>query len=424
LGKAIQERGHRVAVLRPRFDDVPVASPKVRVVEYEGMQVEEIPVPEAPSWASKAGLGKARREIVARSLMSRVALRRATEQGFQVLHGGHAISAVAASQAARQARARGLEVVSVATVRDYWPLCPVSTRLFFDSLGRPFECPECHRLAPYLGSVLRSYAGRSRRKPWLLVKALAGATARWSNTRRQAQLLADCNAVIAVSDYVRGELARSGRVPKDRLHTIPNLVDLPSVDAAIDGPWPLPDISQKSRFLLFAGKLDPNKGAQMLPELIRRSELNLPVVIAGDGPMRHRIESEAQRHGLDFRFYDWLENAAVIRLMSRCTALLFPSAWQEPLSRVLLEGLASGAAIVALNTGGTPDAIEHLKSGWLAPDMGSMIEGLRTIAGVPTFRRRLRTGARRQAEEHFAAPVVSAQVEELYRNLLSSEAAE
>jgi len=225
--------------------------------------------------------------------------------------------------------------------------------------------------------------------------------------------------VIAVSDYVCNELARSDRVPEDRLHTIPNLVDLPSVDRALDGPWPLSDISPKSRFLLFAGKLEANKGPQMLPDLIKRAGVTLPVVIAGTGPMRHRVESEAQRLGLDFRFCDWLDNEAVIRLMNKATVLLFPSAWQEPLSRVLLEGLAAGAAIVALNTGGTPDAIEHLKSGWLAPDLGSMAEGLKTLASVPSFNTKLRKGARRRAEEKFSAPVVSAQVEELYRELLA-----
>ena len=47
--------------------------------------------------------------------------------------------------------------------------------------------------------------------------------------------------------------------------TIPNLVDLPSVQSALDGPWPLHDISPEAPFLLFAGKLDPNKGPQLLP---------------------------------------------------------------------------------------------------------------------------------------------------------------
>src|SRR5438128_5330851 len=103
--------------------------------------------------------------------------------------------------------------------------------------------------------------------------------------------------------------------------------------------------------------------------------------IAGDGPLRPSLEQDAQLRGLDFRFYDWLENDAVIKLMRQARALLFPSAWQEPLSRVLLEGCAAGAAIVALDTGGTGDAIVHRESGWLAQDRRGFVEGVRQVVG-------------------------------------------
>src|SRR5439155_3576255 len=107
----------------------------------------------------------------------------------------------------------------------------------------------------------------------------------------------------------------------------------------------------------FVGKLDVNKGAQMLPDLIEKSGVKMRLAIAGDGPLRPSLEQDAQLRGLDFRFYDWLDNDSVILLMRYARALLFPSAWQEPLSRVLLEGCAAGAAIVALDTGGTSDII-------------------------------------------------------------------
>ncbi|MDQ3929903.1 MAG: glycosyltransferase family 4 protein, partial [Chloroflexota bacterium] len=122
--------------------------------------------------------------------------------------------------------------------------------------------------------------------------------------------------------------------------------------------------------------------------------------------------------GLDFRFYDWLDNDAVLRLMNRAVALLFPSAWQEPLSRVLLEGCAAGAAIVALNTGGTSDVIEHGTSGWVADDIDEFVAGTRAVVSDAELNETLRRGAHQRAERKFAAPVVCAQVERLYRSLL------
>jgi glycosyltransferase involved in cell wall biosynthesis len=238
-------------------------------------------------------------------------------------------------------------------------------------------------------------------------------------TLRAGSQLAECDAVIAVSDYVRGELARSGRVAPVKLRTIPNLLHLPSVAKAMSGPWPLEDLSPSDPFLLFVGKWDANKGAQMLPGAVAKARVRLPVVLAGDGPLRAKLEADAARIGLDFRFHNWLDNDAILMLMKRATALLFPSAWQEPLSRVLLEGCGAGAAIVALNTGGTSDVIVHGESGWLANSEEEFAEGTRRVVGDAELNAQLRAGARERAEEKFDAGKVSAQVEELYRSLLA-----
>ncbi len=410
LGKALAARGHAVQVLRPRYVEV-VAHPTRRIVQYEGMHIVELLVPPPPAWAARAGVGKVLSEQRAVRLLARYAYEAARRGEADVLHGQHAVSATAASVAARKARAHGVSVVSIATVRDYWPLCPASTRLFMAKHGDTFECKDCHILSSYLACA-------SQRGDKL---ALFPALARWLQTWRASRVLAQCDAVVAVSHYVQGELARSKRVPTNKLHVIPNLVDLPSVERALSGPWPLADISQQHPYLLFVGKWDTNKGAQMLPDAVARSGVTLPVVLAGDGPLRPQIETEARSLGLDFRFHTWLDNDSVLKLMRHATALLFPSAWQEPLSRVLLEGCATGAAIVALDTGGTGDIITHCRSGWLAENMVSFVAGIRRVTGDPQFNAMLRAGARLRAEERFTAPIVSAEVEALYISLLERQ---
>jgi glycosyltransferase involved in cell wall biosynthesis len=221
-----------------------------------------------------------------------------------------------------------------------------------------------------------------------------------------------------VSRYVRDELALGGRVPGERLFSIPNLVHLPSVERALSGAWPLRDLSPDDKFALFVGKLDTNKGAHFLPEVMASAGLDMPLVLAGEGPLRPRLEQDAASKHLDFRFHDWLDNDSVVRLMQSATVLLFPSAWQEPLSRVLLEGCAAGAAIAAMNTGGTPDIITHGESGWLADDTTGLGEGARTIGTDPLVNSLLRAGARRRAETVFSAERVAKEVEQLYTNLL------
>ena len=418
LGKALKERGHQVRVMRPRYG-APVSHAARRVVEYEGLMVEDIMVPSAPGWAAKLGIGKALEEREASRALARRASNLAIRSGANLLHGQHAVSIVAASVAARHARQKGAQVVSLGTVRDYWPLCSVSTRLFTDAQGRLFECQDCHKYRDYINCVLAKNQKSKIQNPKLLDPR---PTARWLQTLSASRALAKCDAVIAVSEYVRGELARSARVPKDKLMTVPNLVDLPSVDRALAGTWPLSDISPAEQFLLFAGKLDSNKGAQMLPDLIEKSGVRLPLVLAGDGPLRSSIERDAKGRGLDFRFYDWLDNDSVLLLMHHARALLFPSAWQEPLSRVLLEGCSAGAAIVALDTGGTADIVSHCESGWLAQNQDQFVKGVGQVTTDTKLADKLREGARSRAEEAYSAPIVSAKVEVLYVKLLDGAA--
>ncbi|MBF6611926.1 MAG: glycosyltransferase family 4 protein [Chloroflexi bacterium] len=403
LGTALAQLEHEVRVIRPLYGGESAS----RVVRYGALTVEELFVPRPPAWMRKLAVGKIWTERKARRLMSRRAYVLAVLGDADILHGQHALSAVAASVAGMRAQAKGAAVRSVATVRDYWPICPVSTRLFSDGHGGYRECRDCHHFGAYLRCSRASGLSTS-----------IAAVPRWLNTLLASRALAATDAVIAVSDYVRHELARSGRVAARKIVSIPNLVDMQSVALALDGPWPLREIPPEEPFLLFAGKLDPNKGAQLLPEALERSNVRLPLLIAGVGPLEQELRSEAGRHGLNFRFCDWLDNDALLLLMHRARALLFPSAWQEPLSRVLLEGCAAGAAVVALKTGGTCDIISHMESGWLAGDMVDFARGISEVTGDLSLNARLRVGARLRAEQHFSAPVVSARVEALYRELL------
>jgi glycosyltransferase involved in cell wall biosynthesis len=243
--------------------------------------------------------------------------------------------------------------------------------------------------------------------------------ARFASTRQACRSLAACDAVIAVSRYVRNELVRSKRLTADKIVVVPNLVDLASVERDAAGTWPVNDISPDAQFLLFAGKLERNKGGHLLPTVVARSGVKLPVVVAGDGSLEEYLRARAQAQGLDFHFVSWIENESIIRLMRAARVLVFPSAWQEPLSRVLLEGCAAGAAIAALDTGGTSDIITHLESGWLARDLGELAAGMAALATNDGLNRQVRSGARKKASEAFASEGVSVRVEAVYRDAIA-----
>jgi len=142
------------------------------------------------------------------------------------------------------------------------------------------------------------------------------------------------------------------------------------------------------------------------------------LVIAGAGPLKNDLDRAMRTAHVRARFLDWIDHDEALRLMAHCDLLLFPSAWGEPLSRVLLEACACGAPILAMPTGGTPDIIIDGESGALAATVPAFARRMADLINRPEERRALGAEARRLAAQRFAPDVVASQVEALYRSLL------
>ncbi|MEO8500446.1 MAG: glycosyltransferase, partial [Vicinamibacteria bacterium] len=242
-----------------------------------------------------------------------------------VIHAQHSLSALGALALDSRPRV-------VVTVRDHWPVCFWSTRMSQGSL-----CPACSTTGMW-----RCVDGRLP----TLATPLAIPYMKWDlASKRSALRRAD--AVIAVSGAIAAEL-RAAAIPK--VEVVPNIVDAVEVNRIADAPTglALPD-----RFVLFVGKLETNKGARDLIPAMVRAKTGLPLVILGSGSEESRLRAQAAEHAIEIHSLGWADRADVLRAMKRAASLVFPSTWPEPLSRVLLEGLALGTPIAAMDTGGT-----------------------------------------------------------------------
>jgi len=423
LARALIERNHIVAAIVPRRSATPARSaapPKTQAHSEDVLGVSTI---RDDYWAPKAPfvqnyfryerfwphLAQAIVDVAARTIDNPSSI------DSLVIHAQHVQSAPAAIMAGRK-----LGVPVIITVRDHWPWDYFNTGLHANRL--PYPRQTWASLATDLVGRLGAVRG---------TLALPAIPYMLAHVRQRQQALHRANAVIAVSDYMAQRLAPI--VAPERLHVIPNMVDLAAIDAALATPQT--SVPSTTPYVMFVGKLERNKGAHLLIEIFRelsrlrsrmedRSSIVHPLssiptlVIAGDGSLRAEIERELTALNLRVCCLDWIDHDEALRLMANCELLLFPSAWGEPLSRVPLEAGACSAAVLAMPTGGTTDIIADGVNGALAPTTAGFARRLAGLLADPVERRRLGAQARRHVEQRFAKDVVIDQVEQLYHGML------
>jgi glycosyltransferase involved in cell wall biosynthesis len=231
------------------------------------------------------------------------------------------------------------DIPVVQTLHNYRFLCPAST--FFRD--RQF-CEECvnHNL---LRSVQHACYRDSR--------MMSGAVALMLKAHRlQGTWNKGIDSYIAISNFVKDKFVESG-FPRERVHVKPNFVGTDPGERIRPGDY-----------ALFVGRLSAEKGVSTLLNAWQRLPSAVPLIITGDGPMRHVLEAEATRIGLDHvRFTGQLGRNEVYDGMKNAAFLIVPSIWPEPFGLIVAEAFACGTPVLASTAGALGDMVDDQVTG-------------------------------------------------------------
>jgi glycosyltransferase involved in cell wall biosynthesis len=390
LASGLRRRGHDVRIVQPRPDRT-----RRGVREHDGFAIDEFPAP-APRVPFVRNYY--RNERLYPALASHL-VRVIEESATDIVHAQHVLTTPAAVAAARRA---GVPIV--ATVRDYWPVCYWGTILVDPNDAT--LCPACTRGA--MASCLRPRTGLA----W--PTALPAIPYMRANLARKRRALGRADAVIAVSRRIADDLrSRAPELAGTRIELIPNPFDITALREAA-GVQPRP-VSEP--YIVFAGKLEANKGADLLVRIVCDSGCSWPVVAVGDGALRLSMELEAKALGVDLHVTGWLPRHQALAWLASAAALVFPSRGPESLSRVLVEASALGVPIAALDTGGTRDVVRHGETGLLSSTPSQLAVDLGRLTTDSALAHALSSAARTHAERTFDTTVVVPRIERLYGEL-------
>ncbi|WED22022.1 glycosyltransferase [Vibrio sp. JC009] len=138
---------------------------------------------------------------------------------------------------------------------------------------------------------------------------------------------------------------------KDKIEVIPLGIDPSAYGKCPDELIETWKNSVGDSFFLFVGVLRYYKGLEFL---IKAAEINrLPVVIAGDGPLRKELESLVREKGLaNVKFVGFISEEDKVALLNLCQAFVFPSHLRsEAFGVSLLEAQLFKKAIISCDVG-------------------------------------------------------------------------
>jgi glycosyltransferase involved in cell wall biosynthesis len=384
LARALAARGHGVSVLTPNWGAAPLE-------ERDGFRVRRFPFPVK----RPPGRTPAPQKVLANPLFYLYAglqiARLVRAEGVDVVHAQNKHVLVPSVLARALTGRPTLLTIRDASLIDPAPLC------LHQHDRRPADCGvrklwrEC--AVEYHGT----YApGRARLRTRLAF--LHG----WLDACFRQRFLSRLDAVIGVSDGILDVYRRSGLLADARrvetIYTIPPL-GAPSSDA--DGVAARRRHGLAGQVVLYVGKLSPGKGVGDLlaaAERVHRTRPDALFVLVGEGQVGVPARAWVRHLGA-------LPNADVLALYAGADVVVVPSVIPEALSRVILEAMTAGRAVVATAVGGTPELVEDENTGLLVPrrDPPALAAAIERLLGDPALTARLGAAARRRVETRFSA---------------------
>lgn len=287
------------------------------------------------------------------------------------------------------------DVPLVLSLLDLRAICPAS--------GMLPEAEGCDiRLRPHCVGCSRTLYGWG---PLGLAKSLVA----YLSTRANQSRFERVDRFVALSSHAKYiHMDRLGLL-EHRFVVIPNFYELETY-AEIESRYSLPQ-----DFILFVGVLMPAKGVHVLLKAYRKLDTRTSLVLIG---LKHHRYHYKAGEGIVL-----IENAPrdlILQAYDRCRFAVFPSAWPESSSTVILEAMASRKAVVCSDIGGLPELIVDGETGILVPphDAEALSQTMRHLLQNPESAESMGQSGYKRWQQMFTPEVVTQEIEQLYGSLL------
>ncbi len=172
-------------------------------------------------------------------------------------------------------------------------------------------------------------------------------------------------------------------------------------------------------YLVFVGRMSPDKGIEQTIEIARRSGVKLLVGARVQDPVEIGLfEKEiapAVAEGI-VEFLGELDERERDRIVGAALATVMTSRWPEPFGLVAIESLAAGTPVIASRSGALPEIIADGVDGFIVDDADAGAAAVARVARLDRAR------IRQRALDRFSAARMLDEYEQVYAQVARSGA--
>jgi len=209
--------------------------------------------------------------------------------------------------------------------------------------------------------------------------------------------------------------ARSHYVAISDSDRSPDLNYIATVHHGIDvAQFPFSDT--EGQYLLFFGRIHPDKGAREAIDVARRAGIKL--VLAGIIQDQDYFDAEVEPH-IDGTTVEYLGSVGPDRradVLGGALALMHLINFDEPFGLSVIESMACGTPVIAFGRGSMPEIIRHGETGYMVDDIEGAIKAVASVGSINRF------ACRADVEKRFTNTRMARDYVRVYEKILNREA--
>lgn len=200
---------------------------------------------------------------------------------------------------------------------------------------------------------------------------------------------------------------------------MPELNYISTIYNAINVGW-YPFSEEKEDYLLFLGRMNPQKGAHIAVEVANKLGMKLIIATKMAEPPEKAYFNEQVKPllGNNVDILGELDLATKNDLVMRAKCTLFPITWPEPFGLVMIESMVTGTPVICFRNGAVPEVVVDGQDGFIVEegDIDGMVDAVKRIGEIDP------KVCRAHVAEKFDAPVMVANYEKAYQKMLMGSA--